>query len=164
MNTTSMNQEDRLHEIDRRQGQRFVFTVPPALHTDQVEDLRLINLSPTGAEFLLPEGQVPRVGDEITGYLPLPAGIEGVNFSARVIWVSSQETRRCGVSFCKMPETEQMVIQAYIDYLERDKVIYDFKKVVNNYISCVKTLVELYNAKSNASKEMLERRQVKYLH
>jgi len=150
-------------EKDRRQNKRFVFMIPQTLHSKPVGKLHLINLSVNGAEFLLPEDSNPSVGQTIEGHIPLPAGIKGIDFKGQIIWISNKNRKRCGIVFEEMPETEQMVIQAYLDYLERDKIIYNFKKVVNNYLTCIRTLVELYT-KKQLNREIIERQQVKYLH
>jgi len=150
-------------EKDRRQNKRFVFMIPQTLNSKPVGKLHLINLSINGAELLLPENSNPSIGQTIEGHIPLPAGIKGIDFKGRIIWISNRNRKRCGIAFEEMPESEQMVIQAYLDYLERDKIIYNFKKVVNNYLTCIRTLVELYT-KKQFNKEIIERQQVKYLH
>ncbi len=163
MNYIEIKEKNKELQGERRQSKRFSFIVPPALKTKSVGTPRLINLSINGAELLLPEDSNTKVGEKIEGYIPLPAGIKGIDFKGRVIWYSSNGGKRCGIAFEDMPESEQMVVQAYLDYLERDKIIYNFKKVVNNYLTCIRTLVELYT-KKQLNKELLEKRQVKYLH
>lgn len=153
-----------LESAERRQGRRFVFIVPVSAESEELVDLRLINLSAEGAELLLPENFRVATGQTLSCHLPLPEGILGVDLTIQVVWLSESSPRRCGVVFVGLPSSERQVVEAYLDYLERDKTIFKFRKTMNVYLSQLDTLIRRLQDPQAMREEVAQRQKERYLH
>ncbi|WP_456433665.1 PilZ domain-containing protein [Thermosulfuriphilus sp.] len=146
---------------ERRTSERITLDVPIQLERHRFPELMLTDISTTGARLICPKGEP--LGEKISFYLPFPQKIKGLVLSGRVIWENEiQGHRYLGIHFESPDEVDRQILEAYIDYLKRDKVIKEAKKVINAYIDTFMMIFDL--GLEVLKKELAKREKVRYLH
>ncbi|MBA2847705.1 PilZ domain-containing protein [Thermosulfuriphilus ammonigenes] len=147
--------------VERRAAERVALESPINLQKHSFPELMLTEISTTGARLICPQGQHP--GKNISFYLPFPKEIKGLILSGTVIWEEEREGYYyLGVRFDLQDEVDKMILEAYVDYLKRDKAIQEAKKVINAYIDTFLMIFDL--GLEVLKKELAKRQEVRYLH
>jgi Tfp pilus assembly protein PilZ len=108
-------------ERDRRWEKRFFFRSP------KQEDRYLIfNLSKKGASYV--SAEAVELGQQISFDITLPQGLADLKLAGKVRWVKKvgqdkEALYLTGIQFEEQDETTIRILEAYLQYLQRDRMI-----------------------------------------
>lgn len=120
-------QQNNLNE--RRYSERVLFTAPQKLDTEGGENLYLVGLSHNGAEIAC-TGE-PNWNGSVRFCLSLPPGTHTISLAGKIVWKKEGRKWCAGLKFVSLSEEDKQILEAYVDYLKRDKELQEIRKTLH---------------------------------
>lgn len=157
-------QQTNLNE--RRYSERVLLSTPQKLDTEGEENLYLVGLSHNGAAIAC-MGK-PNWNGSVRFCLSLPPGIHTISLSGEIVWQKKKKKWYAGVKFVSLSEVDKQILEAYVDYLKRDKELQEIRKTLHMNLEQLKEkldrLLTLIAFMTGADKETVTEPRPRYLH
>ncbi len=114
---------------ERRYSDRVLLTTPQKLNTEGEENLYLVGLSHNGAEITC-MGK-PTWNGSVDFCLSLPQKLHTISVSGKIVWKKKKDQWHAGLKFVSLSEVDKQILEAYVDYLKRDKELQEIRKTLN---------------------------------
>lgn len=157
-------QETNLNE--RRYSERVLLTTPQKLNTEAGEELYLVGLSHNGAEIAC-IGK-PYWNGSVQFCLALPQELHTISLSGEIVWEKEKNQWHAGLKFVSLSEVDKQILEAYIDYLQRDQQLHEIRKALNMNLEQLREkldrLMALIAFMRGADRETATEPRPRYLH
>ena len=151
---------------ERRHSERVLLSTPQKLGTKGGEDLYLVSLSHNGAEIACI--REPNWNECVHFCLSLPQGIHTISLSGEIVWEKKKNKWHAGLKFVSLSEEDKQVLEAYVDYLKRDKKLRELHQTLNvnleQFIKKLDHLLALINFATSSTGETATGSMPRYLH
>jgi hypothetical protein len=157
-------QQTNLNE--RRYSERILLSAPQELYTEGEENLYLVGLSHNGAEIACMEK--PNWNGSVHFCLSLPQEIHTISVSGKIVWKKKKNKWHAGLKFVSLSEADKQILEAYVDYLKRDKQLQEIRKSLHMNLEQLQEKLDrlfvLIDFMTVGGKETVNEPRPRYLH
>ncbi|MBW2644733.1 MAG: PilZ domain-containing protein [Deltaproteobacteria bacterium] len=157
-------QQTNLNE--RRYSERILLSAPQELYAEGEENLYLVGLSHNGAEIAC-MGK-PTWNGSVDFCLSLPQKLYTISVSGKIVWKKKKNKWHAGLKFVSLSEVDKQILEAYVDYLQRDKQLQQIRKSLYMNLEQLKEkldrLLAIIAFMTEAGKETVIEPRPRYLH